>query len=145
MEFGFEKVKELSVLVDVAPNANRILADPLLIKQILLNLLSNARKFTPANGRISVRSARDEQGGVVLAVDDTGVGIPAENLIDIAEPFTRFHEGHLIGSRDRGFGLGLSLVKKFVRLHGATFAIHSTVGRGTTATVTFPSERTANT
>lgn len=141
MEFGSNQESTTSLTVDVAPNANKIMGDSQLIKQIVVNLLSNARKFTPADGSISVRTSRDHRGAVVLQVADTGAGIPAEKLNDIAQPFTRFHEGHLTGETNRGFGLGLSLVKKFAELHGARFLIHSIVGQGTTVAIAFPSER----
>ncbi|NQW11818.1 MAG: GAF domain-containing sensor histidine kinase [Alphaproteobacteria bacterium] len=142
MEFSSKEDDTASMTVVVSPDADRIWADVLLVKQMVLNLLSNARKFTPATGRISVRVARGGRGGVALEVADTGVGIPAESLGDIAQPFTRFHEDHLTSSSDRSFGLGLSLVKKFAALHGATFSVQSTLGKGTTVTIGFPPERT---
>ncbi|MCX5497617.1 ATP-binding protein [Kaistia dalseonensis] len=112
-----------------------VVADRRACRQILLNLISNAAKFTDAGGTITL-SARMEQGGLVLQVSDTGIGIAPSELPRIGTPFMQAQS-----SRDRrheGTGLGLSVVKGLVALHGGTFGIESELGRGTTVTVRLP-------
>jgi len=95
--------------------------------QVVTNLLDNAIKFTPAGGRVEVKVARG-----ILRVSDTGPGIPPERLPRIFDRFAR------TGAMNAGAGLGLSIAKKIVELHGWTIAVESTVGKGTTFTVTLP-------
>jgi PAS domain S-box-containing protein len=127
----------LAVDVPNAPIALR--ADSLRIKQILLNLLSNAVKFTPADGTVAVRAGL-EDGAVVLAVHDTGIGIAPEDIPRILEPFAQVESSLTRGHE--GTGLGLTLVKRLTEKHGGTLAITSAPGEGTTVTVRFPLERT---
>ncbi len=104
------------------------------LKIVLKNLLGNAVKFT-AQGHVSI-SAQGEAGGVAIAVTDTGIGIPAEALDVIFEPFHQVD-----GSNTRqygGTGLGLYIVKRFLTLLGGTVAVESEVGRGSTFRVWLP-------
>jgi signal transduction histidine kinase len=104
------------------------------VKQVLLNLLSNAVKFTPEGGRISLRASRID-GTVEIAVADTGIGIAPEDQAAIFEEFRQ------VGSdekRREGTGLGLTLAKKFVELHGGRIWVESEPGRGSTFTFTLP-------
>jgi signal transduction histidine kinase len=105
-------------------------ADPLRLREVLLNLLSNADRHTPPEGSITL-AARAERQGVALRVADTGGGIPPEELPRI---FDRFHKGE--GSR--GSGLGLAIARDLVRAHGGTIRAESELGRGTTVTVWLP-------
>ena len=109
-------------------------ADARAIKQSLINLMSNAVKFTPSEGRVVV-SARVDGGDVVIKVADTGVGIPEKDLARIGKPFEQV-EGAL--QRQKGTGLGLSLVKSLTELHGGTMSIASALGDGTTVTLRLP-------
>ena len=125
-----------TVLPDDAP---RLCADDRLVKQMLLNLLTNAIKFTPEGGEVRVVGRAVPGGGFVLAVEDTGIGISAADLPRVIEPYVQ-----AAAARDRnpdGTGLGLPLVKRMIELHGGTFRLDSTLGAGTVASVIFPSER----
>jgi signal transduction histidine kinase len=104
-------------------------------KQILLNLLSNAVKFTPEGGRIGVAAGLNN-GAVRISVSDTGIGIAPEDQKTIFEEF-RQAKGDGRG-KSEGTGLGLTLTKKFVELHGGTIQVESTVGKGSTFTFTLP-------
>ncbi len=111
-----------------------VLADERKVKQVLLNLLSNALKFTPEGGRIDVR-AGPRDGVVEIAVTDTGIGIAPEDHEAVFEEFRQ------VGTASRsveGTGLGLALSRKFVALHGGRIWVESTVGRGATFTFTLP-------
>jgi len=105
------------------------------VKQILINLLGNAVKFTPQGGRITVDGSLAADGGVVLRVSDTGQGIAAEHQARLFEPFWQANAGI---RRSEGSGLGLSICRKLIELHGGSIAIESTPGAGTTAIVAFP-------
>jgi len=108
-------------------------ADGRALSQIVLNLLTNAVKFTQAGGRITV-SAGVSDRDVIVTISDTGVGIPADTLPNICEPFSRSNPH----TSQVGTGLGLSIVKSLVDLHAGTLDIVSEVGVGTTVTVTMP-------
>ena len=114
-------------------------ADPVRLKQVLLNLLTNAIKFTGPGGVVSIRGYRDRDGGLAIAIADTGVGIPADKLDLVLEPFSQAHHDH--GSSAQGSGLGLPISKSLMELHGGTLAIESAEGAGTTVTVYLPAER----
>jgi len=101
-------------------------ADPVRLKQVLLNLLSNAIKFTGPGGVVTVRARRDGDGGLSIAIADTGVGIPADKLDLVLEPFSQAHQEH--GSSAQGSGLGLPISKSLMELHGGTLAIDSVEG-----------------
>jgi cell cycle sensor histidine kinase DivJ len=123
----------LRLVREIEPGLPDLVADRRACRQILLNLLSNAAKFTAAGGSITV-IARREGDGLVLAVRDTGVGIAAIDLPRIGTPFVQ------LGGQDRdeGTGLGLSVVRGLAELQGGTFTLESEPGRGTTATVRLP-------
>jgi signal transduction histidine kinase len=109
-------------------------ADERKVKQVLLNLLSNALKFTPEGGRIDVRAAvRD--GMVEIAVVDTGVGIAPEDQPTV---FEEFRQVGTASKKVEGTGLGLAISRKFVELHGGTIAVTSAPGAGSTFTFTLP-------
>jgi signal transduction histidine kinase len=112
-----------------------LVADERKVKQVLLNLLSNAVKFTPEGGRIDVTAiARD--GHVEISVSDTGVGIAPQDQEAIFEEF-RQAGGDSTGRRE-GTGLGLTLARKFVELHGGTIGVKSELGKGSTFTFSLP-------
>ena len=109
------------------------------VKQVLLNLLSNALKFTPEGGRIDVRAA-PQDGVAEIAVADTGVGIAPEDQEAVFEEFRQ------VGTADKkveGTGLGLALSRKFIELHGGRIWVKSQVGQGSTFTFTLPVRREA--
>ena len=112
-----------------------IVADERKVKQILLNLLSNAVKFTPEGGRVGL-TATAADGGLTIAVTDTGVGIAPEDQAAIFEEFRQV--GLDDARRQEGTGLGLTLAKKFVELHGGRIWVQSQVGQGSTFSFTLP-------
>ena len=109
--------------------------DPRAFKQIALNLVANAIKFTERGGSVTV-SATVEGSRLMLSVTDTGVGIDAEDMPRIGDPF--FQAGKTYQRKHEGTGLGLSIVKGLVGLHDGEMNVQSTVGEGTTVTVTLP-------
>src|SRR5438105_10594288 len=116
----------------------RLTADQRLLKQIALNLLSNAVKFTPEGGRVTVR-ARSRSGWVVIAIADTGIGIPEEALARLGRPFEQV-ESQLTKSH-QGSGLGLAIAKSLTELHHGTMHIRSQLGRGTMVMLRLPIDR----
>jgi signal transduction histidine kinase len=120
---------QLHLAGDVAP----ITADVKLMRQIISNLVSNAVKYSPNHGTVEVRlTFKDRQ--VVLVVSDEGMGIPEDDLELL---FTTFHRARNVGEI-QGTGLGLAIVKQAIDAHGGTIAVNSTIGQGTTFTVTLP-------
>jgi PAS domain S-box-containing protein len=116
----------------------RLHADRRLLRQILLNLLTNACKFSPQGGRIDVLAGPTSEG-FELAVRDHGVGIPADRLSKVTEPFVQLRSP--LKATQQGAGIGLTLVKQFAELHGGRLMLHSVDGEGTTARVLLPPER----
>ncbi|MCE9649432.1 MAG: hypothetical protein K8R18_07395 [Parvibaculum sp.] len=106
------------------------------LKQIVINLLSNAVKFTPANGRVTLTIETTGDGKIALRVSDTGIGMSAEELSQAATPFWQA-QGGLARNFD-GTGLGLALVVELLKVMNGTFALESTPGAGTVASVTLP-------
>jgi signal transduction histidine kinase/putative methionine-R-sulfoxide reductase with GAF domain len=121
--------------IDVDPALGEFVGDERKIKQILLNLLSNAVKFTPEGGRIGVRVAR-ANGAVEIAVSDTGIGIAPKDQEAIFEEFRQV--GSDEARKVEGTGLGLTLTKKFVEMHGGRIWVESEVGKGSTFRFTLP-------
>ncbi|HLI10851.1 MAG TPA: ATP-binding protein [Alphaproteobacteria bacterium] len=114
-------------------------ADERMLKQILLNILSNAVKFTPAGGQITVTAALDDEGALLLTVVDTGIGIAEPDLVRAMTPFVQVE--NTLNRRFPGTGLGLPLTKSLVELHGGAFSLKSELGVGTTVCVRFSAER----
>jgi signal transduction histidine kinase/putative methionine-R-sulfoxide reductase with GAF domain len=127
--------KGLHVQVDVPRDLPRIEADLDLLKQIVVNLLHNAAKFSPPGRRITVRASVAGER-VRLEVEDQGNGIPEDKLPHVFERFYRVEDGS--GVRSDGTGLGLAIVKGAVELHGGTIAVASDVGHGTRFTLEMP-------
>ena len=121
--------------VTVDERLGEFVGDERKIKQILLNLLSNAVKFTPEGGRIGIK-ARQADGSVEISVSDTGIGIAPEDQARIFEEFRRWEATML--TRSEGTGLGLTLAKKFVELHGGRIWVESEVGKGSRFIFTLP-------
>jgi signal transduction histidine kinase len=129
---------ELSLTVKMPPDDLLAYADKRLLKQMLLNLLSNACKFTPPGGGIECVVSTDD-AGMTFAVVDTGVGIAAEHLDRVVRPFVQVDSS--ISRRHEGTGLGLALVAAMAELHGGRLRLDSKVGTGTTAAVVLPPSR----
>jgi signal transduction histidine kinase len=124
--------------IDIAPNTGSFVGDERRVVQVLYNLLANAVGFSPQDATVVV-SARRTEGSVVFTVTDSGPGIPP----DVKDKVFDWFESHSQGSRHRGAGLGLSLVRSFVELHGGKVRVDSIVGRGTTVTCDFPIDQAA--
>jgi signal transduction histidine kinase len=132
----------IALTADVPTDLGTVVADERKVRQVLLNLLSNAVKFTPDGGTIAVR-ARRGAGEVEVAVQDTGIGIAVE---DQAKMFDEFQQVGKASDRSReGTGLGLTLAKRFIELHGGHIWVESELGKGTTFTFALPLRRRAPT
>ncbi|HVC52943.1 MAG TPA: ATP-binding protein [Stellaceae bacterium] len=114
-------------------------ADERKTKQVLLNLVTNAAKFTPSGGHIEVIGAFDRQAGLMLTVADSGIGIAHNDIARVLEPFVQVDSS--LSRQHQGTGLGLPLVKAIIELHGGSLMLDSTVGVGTRVTITFPPDR----
>ncbi len=125
----------VSLKVAVEVEETTLKADSRALRQIVVNLVSNAVKFTPRDGQVSV-TGRRTKAGIVISVRDTGEGIPAGELHQITKPFHQVE--NVMARRHGGSGLGLSIAKGLIEAHGGTLAIESTVGTGTNVTVTLP-------
>jgi two-component system, cell cycle sensor histidine kinase DivJ len=117
------------------PHLPDVVADRRAVNQILLNLLSNAIRFSDRGGRVTI-GARAEAGNLIFVVEDFGIGISEGDLTRLGEPYFQAHSSY--DRRHGGTGLGLSIVKGLVRLHGGTIEIHSRVGTGTRVCVHLP-------
>lgn len=123
----YQKVK---VVQDLDPNLPVIQADPLQLRQVFLNLMNNAAEAMPEGGTLTLRTRRDPANGQVIAeVQDTGIGIPPENMKKI---FTPFFTTKPIG---KGTGLGLAIIYGIIKMHRGQISVQSEVGKGTTFTV----------
>ena len=120
---------------EIAPDLPELVADGRACRQILINLLSNAVKFTGAGGEVRI-AARRRRDRLEFKVSDTGIGISAEDLPRVGDPF--FQAGSPYARSHDGTGLGLSIVRGLVGLHRGELAIDSTLGQGTTVTVSLP-------
>jgi two-component system, cell cycle sensor histidine kinase PleC len=117
----------------------RLWADERAVRQICLNLLGNAIKFTPQGGEIWLKAGWTASGGQYLSVKDTGPGIPEEEIPIVLASFGQ--GSNSIKSAEQGAGLGLPIAKSLVDLHGGTFSLKSKLRIGTEVIVTFPPER----
>jgi signal transduction histidine kinase len=124
----------IALEVEFDPRVDTIEADERKVRQVIFNLLSNAMKFTPKGGTVGIRT-RASADTVEVSVDDTGVGIAPEDQAQIFEEFGQAKEGK---SREGSTGLGLTLAKRFVELHGGTLTLRSAVGKGSTFTFVLP-------
>jgi signal transduction histidine kinase len=130
------EAKAIGLRLTVEDSLPQLWADPLRLTQLLDNLISNALKFTPEGGAVTVTVSRDGEEGVHLEVADSGVGIPADEVGKLFERFFRASTA----SAAPGTGLGLSIVKSIVDVHGGTVSVESTEGAGTTFAVDLPSQ-----
>ncbi|WGR99363.1 PAS-domain containing protein [Bradyrhizobium sp. ISRA443] len=129
----------IALRIDVEPHIGGFIGDERRVVQVLYNLLANAVGFSPHDATVTISAHRNEHS-VVFAVTDSGPGIPPE----MKDKVFNWFESHSHGSRHRGAGLGLSLVRSFVELHGGRVRVDSTVGKGTTVICDFPIDQTAH-
>jgi len=131
---------EVSMHREIDPDLPSFMGDAIRIKQILINLIGNAVKFTRPGGRLSIVARREPDNAICLAVSDTGIGVAEHDIERLVLPFVQVadveHNPH------QGTGLGLALVKTLAELHGGTLEIESELDKGSTFAVRFPPERT---
>jgi|GEM_PF-1736007 len=132
--------KNIQLTRHIDDSLPRLRSDKRHIKQILLNLLTNAVKFTPPGGTVTFQAEAPKNNGMKIRVVDTGVGISPEHLDKVLEPFAQVNENAHIAHD--GTGLGLAISHRLVELHGGSLNIESEVGKGTTVSIQFPPGRT---
>lgn len=130
--------KNQTLALRIADRFPRLCADERLLKQTLLNIISNATKFTPPGGHVAV-CADVTDGAIIITIEDDGVGIASQDVPLVLQPFGQVE--NTLTPKHEGTGLGLPLAKGFMELHGGTLALDSQVGRGTRITLSFPPER----
>jgi signal transduction histidine kinase len=129
---------DVLLVTEIEPRLPKLLCDERALKQVLLNFLSNAVKFTPQGGTVTTRVCR-VTGGLALSVSDTGIGM---NQADINVALSAFGQiDSKLARQQQGTGLGLPISKSLIELHGGTLTVQSTPGKGTTMTATFPISR----
>jgi signal transduction histidine kinase len=133
--------KRIAFTYDEPVATVNIVADELKLKQILINLLSNAAKFTPEGGKVTLGAGLEASGAIVVTVADSGIGIAAEDVAKVFTPFNQLNAR--ISRKYPGTGLGLPLSKALVDLHGGSLTVASVPGAGSTFTVRFPARRLA--
>jgi PAS domain S-box-containing protein len=128
--------RKVALQFDIAADCPILHADPRAVRQILLNLMSNAVKFTPQFGSVTLSVRRTGDTGIVIAVADTGIGMGPEEIVKALEPYGQVESDLL--KKHKGTGLGLPLVKSLAELHGGSMRVESERGKGTTVTVFLP-------
>ena len=128
--------KGLAIEIGLAEGMASIRADRMALRQVLLNVLSNAVKFTPTGGQILVSAHIEPKGGMEISIADTGVGIAAENIKKVMAPFAQ--TGDAQHASQGGIGLGLPISRSLVELHGGSIRIESELGAGTTVRIMLP-------
>jgi signal transduction histidine kinase len=129
----------VGLVVKISPTLPALRADERKIKQILINLLSNAVKFTPEGGHVTLTATRLEGSGIEIIVEDTGIGIAADDIAKALAPFNQIDNS--LSRKYSGTGLGLPLAESFTRMHGGTLSLESVEGKGTRVTLYFPESR----
>jgi signal transduction histidine kinase len=135
------RARRIGFSAQIEDSAAMLEGDEQLIKQVLTNLLSNAFKYTEPGGAVRLEAAETGADQVRITVTDTGLGIAAKDLPHMFEPFV--FSGSAMTRRRGGIGLGLSITKRLVELHGGTIAIASILGKGTTVTIILPKRQAA--
>jgi signal transduction histidine kinase len=128
--------RRLSLRTEIAADCPILHADTRTVRQILLNLMSNAVKFTPHLGTVTLSVRRAGDTGISIAVADTGIGMSAEEIAKALEPYGQVESD--LSKKHKGTGLGLPLVKSLAELHGGSMRVGSERGKGTTVTVFLP-------
>lgn len=130
------KAKNIELCSSISPELTSVLGDRKRFKQIILNILTNAVKFTPDNGKITLIAEKNNNETIKISITDTGIGIKKEELPNV---FNEFYQAK--GNREKyqgSIGLGLTLIKKLVELHDGEISVESTPGTGTTFYIVFP-------
>ncbi len=130
----------VKIQTGIADDLPMLFVDEQKLKQILINLMSNSIKFTPAGGSVDLRVWRDAENGFLFEVTDTGIGIEARDIAKALQPFGQIDSA--LNRNHAGTGLGLPLAKKLTEMHGGTLELQSKPDVGTTVTIKLPAERT---
>jgi signal transduction histidine kinase len=128
--------KSLKLTWDIPSDLPPFKSDERVVQQILINLVTNAIKFTPQNGRVTISARIEEGGGVALAVKDTGIGMRPEDIAVALKPFGQVASN--LTAPVEGTGLGLPLCLRFAHALGGSLTLESVFGKGTTATLRLP-------
>ncbi len=138
--FGSTNSRKVVYRMDPAAERSLLFGDRRLVLQCFTNLLSNARKFTPESGTVTIDLRLSKDFGFRVSVSDTGIGIPEDKLELVLEPFSQVRPD--VQHSTEGTGLGLAIVKRLVELHDGRIVVNSKLGDGTTVTLFFPQDRT---
>ncbi|MBG1231087.1 HAMP domain-containing histidine kinase [Aestuariivirga litoralis] len=132
------KAKEKSITIEqkIEPGLPLLMADPLRLRQILINLIGNAVKFTPENGNITISAWRVENNFVDISITDDGPGMTPSELATALRPFGQVDSGY--NKKQEGTGLGLPIAQALTRLHGGDLVVKSEKGRGTQVSALIP-------
>ncbi|MEE8371311.1 MAG: HAMP domain-containing sensor histidine kinase, partial [Sphingomonadales bacterium] len=130
---------QVRLITDAVPEDMVILADKKRMHQVFLNLVSNAVKFTPEGGQVEISAALTDDGGAVIVVGDTGIGMSQAEIEEAMTPFGQIDS--IMTRKKEGTGLGLPLVKAFVERQGGRLVIESEPGKGTNVKMLFPPDR----
>lgn len=136
---GAARASDIAIIQDFAMEPVQVRGEMSRLQQIMVNLVNNAVKFTPAGGTVRVSLERDASGGVEFVVSDNGIGISRQDLKRVFEPFVQAEEGN--ARRFGGIGLGLAISRCLARLHGGDVVIASRPGKGTVAKLVLPPSR----
>jgi len=133
------EAKTIVLTSDVGPALGFLHADETRVRQVLINMLSNAVKFTPMLGKVSLVATITADGSLALAVTDNGIGMTEEQIEAARQPFRQIDSS--LARKYEGTGLGIPLAEGLMRLHGGYLQLDSRMGAGTTATAVFPPGR----
>jgi PAS domain S-box-containing protein len=136
---GFKGVKCTNIQKNIVEPLPIMRGDQQLIRQALINIIGNAMTFTPAEGQVNIRVQRGFNNSLEFIITDNGVGIPADNIHRVLEPFEQVE--NIMTRSHEGLGLGLPLAKLMTEAHGGSLKLESSVGTGTKVTIRIPSER----
>ncbi len=136
------RAEQKQLHLDVRLNVNPVLwCDQRILKQVMLNIIGNAVKFTPERGLITIESGLNAVGDLVLTVTDTGIGIAPDDIDTVMKPFGQARSSADLAAAEPGTGLGLPLAKSFIEMHGGTLGLASEYGAGTRITIILPASR----
>ena len=130
---------DLKLIKDIENRLPEVSVDTQRMKQVLINVLSNAVKFTPEGGSVTISAKRETGGGIIIAIKDTGIGMAEEDIEIALTPFGQVDSR--LQRKYEGTGLGLPLTKNLIELHSGTIDIRSNPKVGTTVFLTIPTER----
>ena len=131
---------DIEIKLNIVGELQNLRGDQRLVRQILINLVTNAIKFSKDSGLIMVEASMTEEGEMAISVQDEGVGIPKDKIEQAMQPFGQVFD-RAENTHEQGTGLGLPLAKAMVEMHEGSLRLESDVGRGTSVYVFFPADR----